>query len=125
MLYWHPHSGKEIQYEPREEITSLICKMYFQMQVQVKELYLNCEEGEIMIVALRVSAMVQIKLGSNFWDILFPPKDEANQFKSYQTHSFQFHRCFYSKAQPFLLLRQNHFWWNFNWHPSIFNHQLN
>ena len=66
MLYWHPHSGKEIQYEPREEITSLICKMYFQVQVQVKELYLNCEEGEIVIVALRVSAMVQIKLGSNF-----------------------------------------------------------
>ena len=53
--------------------------MYFQVQVQVKELYLNCEEGEIVIVALRVSAMVQIKLGSNFWDILFPPKDEANQ----------------------------------------------
>ena len=34
--------------------------------VQVKELYLYCEEGEIVIIALRVSAMVQIKLGSNF-----------------------------------------------------------
>jgi hypothetical protein len=53
--------------------------MYFQVQVEVKELYLYCEEGEIAIIALRISAMVQINLVSKFWDILFPPKDEANQ----------------------------------------------
>ena len=50
----------------REESLVWYAKCIVQAQVQVKELYLYCEEGEIVIIALRVSAMVQIKLGSNF-----------------------------------------------------------